>query len=104
MIFSTRSVYLTCADVAEKEGLSRQAVARMCRLEILFPAMKHGNAWLIDPTYSIAMVGGTPGRPRNPDPRFKHPRRGRPKGVKNSKPYPKGVKRPRKKSEKATPL
>lgn len=96
MIFSTRSAYLTCAQVAEREGLSRQSVARLCRLNAIFPVMKHGNSWLIDRGYVISATAGLHGRPRDPDSKKKHPRRGRPKGVKNSKPYPKGVKRPRK--------
>jgi hypothetical protein len=94
MIFSTRSTYLTCAQVAEREGLTRQSVARLCRLDAIFPVMKHGNAWLIDRGYAISGTAGTPGRPTLAV-RAKHARRGRPKGVKNSRPYPKGVKRPR---------
>lgn len=99
MIFSTRSAYLTCAQVAEREGLSRQSVARLCRMDAIFPVMKHGATWLIDRGYVISASAGLAGRPRDGDPKRKHARRGRPKGVKNSKPYPKGVKRPRKKQD-----
>ena len=99
MIFSNRSAYLTCAQVAEREGLSRQSVARLCRMNAIFPVMKHGNAWLIDRGYVVSATAGTAGRPTLAV-KVKSTRgRGRPKGVKNSRPYPKGVKRPRKKQE-----
>jgi hypothetical protein len=95
-MFSNRSAYLTCAQVAEREGLTRQSVARLCRLDAIFPVMKHGSQWLIDRGYVISGTVGAPGRPTLAV-KAKHKRgRGRPKGVKNSKPYPKGVKRPRK--------
>lgn len=98
MIFSNRSAYLTCAQVAEREGLSRQGVARLCRMDAIFPVMKHGRTWLIDRGYVLAATAGQAGRPGTQKQVIKGQRgRGRPKGVKNSKPYPKGVKRPRKK-------
>lgn len=97
MIFSTRSAYLTCAQVAEREGLSRQSIARLCRMDAIFPIMKHGKTWLIDRGYVISATAGTPGRPTLSTKIRRG--RGRPKGVKNSRPYPKGVKRPRKKQD-----
>lgn len=96
MIFSNRSAYLTCAQVAEREGLSRQSIARLCRLDAIFPVMKHGGTWLIDRGYVISATAGTPGRPTLAVTPKNRRGRGRPKGVKNSRPYPKGVKRPRK--------
>jgi hypothetical protein len=95
VIFSNRSAYLTCAQVAEREGLSRQAIARLCRLDAIFPVMKHGRAWLIDRGYAIAAHGQPTLALKLKGQRG----RGRPKGVKNSRPYPKGVKRPRKKQD-----
>lgn len=97
MIFSARSAYLTCAQVAEREGLSRQSIARLCRMDAIFPVMKHGRTWLIDRGYVISATAGTPGRPGLTLKVNGQRGRGRPKGVKNSRPYPKGVKRPRKK-------
>lgn len=79
-------------------GVSRQSIARLCRLDAIFPTMKHGQTWLIAPGYVIVPTVGQAGRPANWPPKIKHTRRGRPPGVKNSRPYPKGVKRPRKKS------
>jgi len=96
MIFSARSTYLTCAQVAEREGLTRQSIARLCRMDAIFPVMKHGQTWLIDRGYVLSATAGMAGRPGLGSLKVKHSRRGRPKGVKNSKPYPKGVKRPRK--------
>ena len=99
MIFSARSTYLTCAQVAEREGLTRQSIARLCRMEAIFPVMKHGHTWLIDRGYVIAATAGTSGRPTLAVTTKNRRGRGRPKGVKNRKPYPKGVKRPRKTQE-----
>lgn len=102
MIFEKRSAYLTCAQVAARHGVTRQSIARLCRLDAIFPIMKHGRTWMIAHNYVITASVGQPGRPGLDKPKVKHARRGRPKGVKNSRPYPKGVKRPRK-SRSATP-
>ena len=99
MIFSARSAYLTCTQVAERVGVSRQAIARLCRMAAIYPIMKHGNIWLIAPSYVIAASAGIAGRPREKPIRMQYAKPGRPKGVKNKKPYPKGVKRPRKRIE-----
>lgn len=91
--------YLTATQVALREGLSRQGVARLCRVGGIFPVMKDDrDHWLIHVTYAITITAGCGGRPaKYPPPPPKHPRRGRPLGVKNSRPYPRGVKRPRRK-------
>jgi len=102
MIFLSRSTFLTCNQVAEREGISRQGVARMCRLGQIFPIIKHGRGWLIEPSYVIAT--NSPIDPleigRSARRGVVHKKRrgygGRPKGSKNKNPYPVGVKRPRK--------
>jgi len=96
-MFEQRSVYLTCAQVAERHGVDRQSIARLCRMGAIFPAIKHGTVWLIGQNYVIAASVGKAGRPGSMEVKPRHSRRGRPKGVKNSRPYPKGVKRPRRK-------
>ena len=86
-------VYLTCHEVAKRHGTSRQQIARMCREGSIFPVLHDGARWLISNTYVIANTVGKHGRP-TVDKLPKRPR-GRPPGAKNKKPYPKGVKRPR---------
>ena len=93
-----RSAYLTCAQVAARHGVTRQSIARLCRLDAIYPIMKVGRTWLIAHDYVIAVSVGRRGQPGAVIVKSKHARRGRPKGSKNSRPYPKGVKRPRKKS------
>lgn len=96
--FLSGTPYLTCAEVAQREGLSREAVARLCRLQRIFPVRKVSDIWLIDPFYQIAATAGRHGRPRTEKPHTEKGWRGRPEGSKNKKSYPKGVKRPRRTS------
>lgn len=87
---------LTPAEVAEREGVTKQAVTRWCRAGEIFPIEKVSGRWVISAGYICCRVvprkEGDPPRPTM----FINPF-GRPKGSKNKKPYPKGVKRPRKK-------
>lgn len=93
-----RSIFLSTAQVAEREGVTVQTVTHWCRLGVIFPISKHGNVWLIDNSglgYVVARSTDKGGRPRLTPLRVKG-KPGRPPGSKNRRPYPKGVKRPRK--------
>lgn len=88
-------VYLTCAEVAKRHNTSRQQIARMCRDGGIFPVLHDGTKWLISDSYVIVVtIGGKGGRPTIEKPP-KRTTRGRPPGSKNKRPYPTGVKRPR---------
>lgn len=91
------SALLTTRQVATREGLSVRQVQTLCNQGNVMYARKIAGIWMIAEGYFFAItpkVGKTKGMPiivaeRRP--------RGRPKGSSNKKPYPKGVKRPRKK-------
>lgn len=93
MLLSTR-------EVAERLKVDVNTVTQWCRLGAIWPAMRLAGGWAIDPCYIVMPlkphVAG-PGRPRiHPVQPPSGRGRGRPPGAKNLKPYPKGVKRPRK--------
>ena len=95
-----RTVMLSTREVAEREGVSISQVRSWCRKGAIWPVMRLGATWLIEPLYVAAPPNLQPGRPRSALPKVPSERgRGRPKGVKNSRPYPKGVKRPRRKDK-----
>lgn len=71
---------LTVQQVADQMGVSYGAVSFWCRNGMIFPMTKIGRTYLIEPGFRFISGG----------------RRGRPIGSKNKKPYPVGVKRPRK--------
>ena len=90
------SALLTARQVAEREGLSVRQVQTLCNQGNVLHARKIAGRWMIGEGYFFAVTpdkGKLKGIPvivaeRRP--------RGRPKGSPNKKPYPKGVKRPRK--------
>lgn len=91
------SAVLTTLQVAALEKLTVRQVQFMCRTGTLDPVRKFGRYWLIGEGYFYSKPA--PWVAPNglntiiiPDRR----KPGRPKGAKNKKPYPKGVKRPRK--------
>lgn len=89
---------LTPRQVAEREQLSVRQVQTMCRQGNVMYAKKISCRWMISEGYMFTVTpktGKTKGIPMIVPERRK---RGRPKGSPNRKPYPKGVKRPRKKS------
>lgn len=98
-----RSIFLSTAQVAEREGVTVQTVSHWCRLGVIWPVIKHGNVWLVDNLYSLARSTDKGGRPRLTPLRVKG-KPGRPLGSKNKRPYPKGVKRPRKPRLQGVPL
>ncbi len=71
---------MTTDDVAAKMGVGRAAVAYWCRKGLIFPIVKIGTTWLIEPGFCLMKTAT---------------RSGRKKGSRNKKPYPIGVKRPR---------
>lgn len=71
---------LTTNEVSEKLGVSRHTVAHWCREGFIFPAISYHGYWLIEPGFQLVAVKPI----------------GRPPGARNRKPYPRGVKRPRK--------
>lgn len=88
---------LTTRQVAEREKLSTRQVQTLCEQGSVMYAKKISGRWLIAEGYfftEIPKFGKTKGIPMIVADRRK---RGRPKGSPNKKPYPKGVKRPRKK-------
>lgn len=72
----------TAAQVAQQLGLSKWTVCKLCRAGTIWPAYLHAGSWHIPRGYVYMADDRKPG--------------GRPPGSKNKKPYPKGVKRPRK--------
>lgn len=90
------SALMTTRQVAEKEGLTMRHVQLLCVQGHIIPARKIGHAWMIGRGYFFAVTlrsGKTKGTPLIVAERRG---RGRPKGSRNKKAYPKGVKRPRK--------
>lgn len=89
---------LTTTDVAARENVPKATVAQWCRDGLIEPVQKVGQVWLIGSAY-IPYVGANRPRPV-PKSAYKPTGRpvGRPAGSKNRKPYPRGVKRPRKQS------
>lgn len=75
-----RKVVLTTAEVAKIEGVSVAQVAYWCKNDQIFQCQRVGRNWVIHYNY-IRTAQRMPGRV---------------KGAKNLKPYPIGVKRPRK--------
>lgn len=95
-----RRMMLSTLDVAQREGVTTAKVALWCRTGAIWPVLRLAGGWAIDPMYVAAQLKRKPGRPLSAVPKKPSIRgRGRPKGVKNSKPYPKGVKRPRKNND-----
>lgn len=89
---------LSTRDVAERHGVTCGAVARWCRIGAIWPVIRLTGGWAIEPIYYLDLPDGRPGRPRIHPPKVPSGRGpGRPKGSKNRKPYPKGVKRVHKK-------
>jgi hypothetical protein len=86
---------LTVDEVARREGVSGRMVRYWCESGALLTAAKIENEWVINPNYFVKVDR----RHLEPLPRERVPGRprGRPLGVKNSRPYPEGVKRPRRK-------
>jgi hypothetical protein len=74
---------MTTIEVAKKMGVSRGSVAHWCREGSIFPAFRVNGQWMIEPGFQILATKAKS-------------RRGRPMGARNRKPYPLGVKRPRK--------
>jgi len=92
--------WLTIDEVAEIEKCTPQTVRRWCRMGSVWPTRRVGTNWLIGLGYAVALPSSSRVIASRRPPRkaaVKQPRRGRPKGAKNKRPYPKGVKRPRKK-------
>lgn len=90
------SALMTTRQVAEKEGLTMRHVQLLCTQGHIIPARKIGHTWMIGKGYFFAITpkhGRTKGLPLIVAERRG---RGRPKGSRNKKAYPRGVKRPRK--------
>lgn len=94
-LISTESA-LTVAEVAAREKVSERMVRYWCKTGALFTAAKVGEMWLIHPDYFVK-IERRHIPPAPPEARLPGRGRGRPAGVKNSRPYPEGVKRPRRK-------
>lgn len=96
MTHQPRHILLSTHDVAAREGVSAVQVATWCRQGQIFPAQSMLGRWLISRGYIL--VPRAMGRPveKKINRKKKVERRGRPLGSKNKKPYPVGVKRPRK--------
>ena len=91
-----RGVMLSTSDVARREGVRTALVTAWCRNGGIWPAQKVGSHWLISHAY-VTTRNTKIGRPRTrPEKVPSGLPPGRPKGSKNKRPYPKGVKRPRK--------
>jgi hypothetical protein len=98
-----RSIFLSTRDVSKREGVAVQTVSHWCRLGVIWPIHKHGSVWLIADPYTLARSTDKGGRQRLTPLRVKG-KPGRPPGSKNRRPYPKGVKRPRKPKPAGAPL
>lgn len=89
------SALLTTRQVAQRENLSVRQIQTMCLQGNVMYVRKIAGRWMISEGYYFAetpKTGKTKGIPMIVAERR---RRGRPKGSPNKKPYPKGVKRPR---------
>lgn len=89
---------LTPHQVAEREKISVRQVQMLCNQGSVMYAKKISGRWVIAEGYffiDTPKTGKTKGIPMIVAERRK---RGRPKGSPNKKPYPRGVKRPRKKN------
>ncbi|CAB4154755.1 hypothetical protein UFOVP653_26 [uncultured Caudovirales phage] len=82
--------FLTTREVAALEGVTALDVSHWCREDLIFPVQSVGGRWRIAPDYIV--VPGARGKVYADQKRG----RGRPLGAKNKRPYPLGVKRPRK--------
>ena len=92
----TRNILLSTTEVAAREGVSAVQVAAWCRQGQIMPVQRMNGRWLILRNYLLVpRVMGCPpvGKIKCGKPLLA---RGRPPGSKNRKPYPVGVKRPRK--------
>ena len=80
--------FLTTKDVALFEGVKPIEVSAWCRDDLIFPVQLIGGRWRIDPNYTVVpgALKPPPGMRRG---------KGRPRGSRNKRPYPRGVKRPR---------
>lgn len=87
--------YLSAGEVAKRHNTTADHIRALCRVGCIWPATKVGRGWIIDHLYTIGFPVN--GRPATWTPSGRG--RGRPPGSKNKKPYPKGVKRPRKPKE-----
>jgi hypothetical protein len=74
---------MTTRQVAEKNGVTVGTVSRWCREGAIFPIILINGIWMIEPFHRVNKNKGKVGA-------------GRPPGSRNRRPYPKGVKRPRK--------
>lgn len=92
-------MYMTPKQLADRLEITPQCVTMWCRAGYLGnDARLVEGRWMILDTPFLAL----PARPRGKDGKLPPPRthkRGRPPGAPNKKPYPKGVKKPRKKLE-----
>lgn len=84
-------MFYTVREVADQLGLRVAVVRRLCQMGFIYPSSKIGNLWTIDKTFTILVPPGYHVPQLNLE-------RGRPPGAKNVKPYPAGVKRPRRKA------
>lgn len=82
--------FLTTREVAALEGVTLLNVSHWCRTGMIYPAQIVGGRWRISPDYIV--IPGARGKVYPGAKRGK----GRPLGAKNKRPYPTGVKRPRK--------
>lgn len=93
---------LTPEQLADMRGVSPQTVTSWCRAGLIDGANLINGHWIIQ--WSPLMAASLPmERSRGKDGTLEPPTpkrgRGRPKGARNKKPYPKGVRRPRKNKE-----
>ncbi len=93
--------WLTPEEVAQLEKCTPTTIRRWCREDFIWPCRMERGRWLIGGAYAVSL-DTLRVRLANKPPKVKHAAPGRPKGSKNKNPYPKGVKRPRKKKRQSS--
>lgn len=92
-----RPTMLDTVAMGKRYNVSRQTISRLCRAGLIFPAQQIGGRWMVPLLHTIDMPSIELARTAQGGRLMPTPGRlGRPPGAKNLKPYPKGVKRPRK--------
>lgn len=97
---------MTVRELAEIYGVTSQTILRWCRIGLFDDCAEQleNGMWIIkwSPLVTALMPISTTRRPDGTlHYELPRPKNGRPKGSKGKKPYPKGVKRPRKQAPQA---
>jgi hypothetical protein len=96
------SAFISTREVAQRTGLGLRLVQYLCQHGYITPTRKVGGTWMIQEGYWMAVKvsdGKIERKSRITDIFAVKRGRGRPKGSKNKRKYPRGVKRPRKQKD-----